>query len=148
METRGGFHATQTQRKGINIKASQAHDTRPTPCAIVVEDEFLARWLIAEVLRDFGFAVYEFGTADDALAYLQSGGRADVVFTDIRMPGAIDGLELVRRIHENIAPQMPVVVTSSHPPEGSSFLPVAFVPKPYNPHATAALLSRLAAGGK
>ncbi len=116
------------------------------PCALVVEDEFLIRWQIADVLRSREFNVYEFGTADEAWVYIQSGARVDVVFTDIRLPGNLNGLELVLLINESAMPIKAVVVTSSHLPKAAIPLPVLFVPKPYDPDATADLLSKLVHG--
>ena len=116
------------------------------PCALVVKDEFLIRWQMADVLRTRGFDVYEFATADDAWAYIQSGARVDVVFTDIRLPGNLNGLELCLLIHENAVPIKAVVVTSSHLPKAAIPLPVPFVPKPYDPEATAELLLKLVHG--
>jgi hypothetical protein len=67
-------------------------------CILVVEDEVLIRTFIAEVLRDEGFRVVEAVNADEAWAFLEAGGHADLVFTDIDMPGSIDGAVLGERI--------------------------------------------------
>ncbi len=67
------------------------------PHALVAEDEMLIRELIAEDLGDAGFSVTTFANADAAAAALDDGARFDLLFTDVRMPGAIDGWELGRR---------------------------------------------------
>lgn len=132
---------------GANLEEALLEDTQAAACALVVEDEFLVRWQIADILRERGFIVYEFATADDAWSYLQSGARIDVVFTDIRLPGTLNGLDLVQLIHERSVPIKAAVVTSSHLPEMATPLPVPFIRKPYDPDATAALLAKLAEVG-
>jgi CheY-like chemotaxis protein len=61
---------------------------------LLVEDEMLVRELAYEDLSDAGHDVTTAGSGDEALALLQGGRAFDVLFTDIRMPGAIDGWEL------------------------------------------------------
>ena len=63
----------------------------PSPVAVVAEDEMLIRELIAEDLADAGFAVTTYATADDAAAALNADAAVDLLFTDVRMPGSIDG---------------------------------------------------------
>jgi len=95
---------------------------------MVVEDEFLIRIDIADALRDAGYKVVECSTADEALALLQSGIPVDLVFTDIRMPGEMDGLDFaqwVQKQKSNIA----VVVMSSEQPRQAINAP--FISKPY-----------------
>ena len=67
------------------------------PTALVAEDELLIRELVAEELGDAGFEVVAVGTADAAYARIEEGLVPDLLFTDIRMPGTIDGWELGRR---------------------------------------------------
>lgn len=99
---------------------------------LVVEDEPFVRMLGADALEDAGFGVLEACNADEALRLL--GARSDVriVFTDIEMPGSVDGLALAWRIHERW-PRIGVVLTS-----GRCFIDPAsmphgdlFMPKPY-----------------
>lgn len=118
------------------------HNLAATTCVILVEDEVFIRWLIADVLREAGVLVFEFATADDAWAYLEEGGQVDIVFTDIRLPGKLDGLDLVRLIQLRALP-VQVIVTSSHLPHDSSTLTVPFIPKPYDVEATVAELLKL-----
>lgn len=58
---------------------------------LLVEDELLVRELASEDLKDAGFEVTPAGDSDEALGYLREGRRFDLLFTDIRMPGALDG---------------------------------------------------------
>jgi two-component system, response regulator PdtaR len=66
---------------------------------LVVEDEILLRVIIAEALREAGMRVIEVGNADEAMEHLEAGTPIDFVFTDIELPGSMDGLEFVRRLH-------------------------------------------------
>ncbi len=69
---------------------------------LVVEDEVLIRLVIAQYLRDCGYKVLEAAGADEALAILEHGGLSvDIVFSDVEMPGALDGFGLARWIREH-----------------------------------------------
>ncbi|MEA2816833.1 MAG: hypothetical protein QOI93_4534, partial [Rhodospirillaceae bacterium] len=63
----------------------------PPPTILVVEDEILVRTVIAAYLRDCGFDVVEAGNADEAVRVLEAGIRIDIVFSDVNMPGSLDG---------------------------------------------------------
>ena len=80
---------------------------------LIVEDEILIRKLIAEALRDSGYVVVEAGTADEAVAFIASQQRVDAVFTDVKLPGSMNGIQLAERIRKN-HPQIKVLVTSGH----------------------------------
>jgi two-component system, response regulator PdtaR len=104
---------------------------------LVVEDEMIVRMTISEYLRDEGYDVVEAGTADEALTILQNGTGIDLVFTDVRMPGSIDGCELARRIRTHW-PKLPVILTSGYSDElltARSISEDIVVPKPYRPQA-------------
>lgn len=80
---------------------------------LVVEDEFLIRMVVSDHLRDCGYTVVEAFNGDEALDLLKSGAPFDLIFTDVRMPGAIDGLALLAyAVHHR--PELPVVLTSGH----------------------------------
>jgi len=78
---------------------------------IVVEDEVLIRLEIADYLRDCGYHVIEASNADEALKVLRSDTAVDLVFSDIQMPGAMDGFGLARWIREH-HPGTKVILTS------------------------------------
>jgi CheY-like chemotaxis protein len=75
---------------------------------LLVEDEMLVRELAYEDLTDAGHEVIAAGTGDEALSLLRDGQGFDVLFTDIRMPGAIDGWDLAAKAKQ-IAPGIKVV---------------------------------------
>jgi CheY-like chemotaxis protein len=105
---------------------------RPQPPRIlVVEDEVLLRSLVAEELRAAGCAVTEVGRADDALAYIDAGGLADLVFSDVRLPGAASGIDLARTLRQRDA-NLPIFLTSATATAAEMNRDWRFVPKPYN----------------
>jgi CheY-like chemotaxis protein len=69
------------------------------PVALVVEDETLLRLYAAGLLEEHGFAVLEAVNAAEALKVLQSRADVRLLFTDVQMPGALDGMELAREVH-------------------------------------------------
>ena len=82
------------------------------PTILVVDDEALIRMAISEFLQECGFKVLEASNAAEALAMIQSNHSAlDLVFSDIRMPGEMDGFGLSKWIREN-RPELPVILTS------------------------------------
>ena len=108
---------------------------------LVVEDEPLIRFGIAETLRDFGASVIEAASADEAWQYLASGASVNVVFTDHRMPGSISGSKLASRIRRQY-PAVKVVLTSAFLDDREWAAPV--LAKPYDVAKTAAALISLA----
>jgi two-component system, response regulator PdtaR len=104
------------------------------PRVLVVEDEPLLRMFNADLLSDAGFEVFEACDADQALRLLETTGDIQVVFTDVEMPGPLDGFALAKRI-EARWPDIGVVVTSGRrlPPATFSAPARRFVPKPFAP---------------
>jgi CheY-like chemotaxis protein len=72
------------------------------PCVLVVEDEILVRVLVADELRTDGFLVVEAATADEALSYFQAGIQVDLVLSDIDMPSALNGVDLIQRLRAEL----------------------------------------------
>lgn len=99
---------------------------------LVVEDEPLLRMFNADMLIDAGFDVLEASDASEALHLLETTNDIRVVFTDVEMPGAIDGFALARRIGAQW-PQISVLVTSGrrYPEEVFTAATRCFVPKPF-----------------
>jgi len=108
-----------------------AAETAAAVRVLVVEDEFLIRMLVAEHLRDSGFTVIEAMNADEAIAILTAGALVDIIFSDVRMPGAVDGMGLLDFIRRT-RPSVPVVMTSGHlePRLAFSAGAAAFLSKP------------------
>ena len=114
----------------------------PQPCVLVVEDELLIRFMLCDGIRFAGYQVIEASSADEAWVILGT-LVPDVIITDVRMPGSIDGIGLlaqVRRTH----PTLPVIITSSHLEGTSASLDCAthFVAKPYSMEVIAQIVER------
>ena len=114
------------------------------PVVLIVEDEFLLRMDAVDMIAAAGFEVVEAGNADQAIEILESRRDITVVFTDIQMPGSMDGLKLARAIRGRWPP-IKIVATSGRTnvrepdlPEGGRFLP-----KPYSPLQVAGVLREL-----
>ncbi|MBM6581988.1 response regulator [Microvirga sp. BT689] len=85
----------------------------PSPqTVLVVEDEVLIRLVIAEYLRECGYRVHEAVNADEAILILRAPEvSVDIVFSDVEMPGDMDGFGLARWVRANM-PQTQVILTS------------------------------------
>ena len=118
------------------------------PTVLIVEDETLISHLVADWLNDRGFAVHEAASGDEALEYIDHGGPVDVMFTDVNLPGSINGAELAERVRK-MRPELPIVYASGrYSPDDIAPLVSrsVFVPKPYNPAHVCSLLKRLTGG--
>ena len=114
------------------------------PVVLIVEDELLLRMDAVEMIRSAGFEVVEAGNADEAIEILEARGDITVVFTDIQMPGSMDGLRLVRAVRGRWPP-IKIVATSGLVDVGEKDLPEGgrFLPKPYQSREVAAVLREL-----
>lgn len=93
------------------MNASGKDPQTESPTVLVVEDELLVREAIADYLQDCGFRVVEAGNADDAIKMLRTEVRIDVVFSDVQMPGSLDGFDLARWIRRE-QPNVKIILTS------------------------------------
>jgi CheY-like chemotaxis protein len=101
------------------------------PCILIVEDELLTRIAAAEFLRDSGFTVIEAASASEARIVVSSKAAIDLVFTDIQMPGDMDGRSLAAWLARE-KPKLPVILTSARlEGDAQSRGPRRFVRKPY-----------------
>jgi DNA-binding NtrC family response regulator len=100
---------------------------------LVVEDEALIRMAIVGELEDAGFDVFEAANADAAIAILVANSNIRLMFTDIDMPGGMDGLKLAAAVRDRWPP-IKIIVTSGYQTIDTSALPIEglFMRKPYN----------------
>jgi CheY-like chemotaxis protein len=112
------------------------------PVILLVEDEVLVRFMTADILREAGYDVLEAVDAAEALALLTTGHPLDLVMTDIRMPGHMDGLQLAA-VFKSTRPNLPIAILSSHLVEGMEHEFDVFLAKPYKPEELVALAKRL-----
>lgn len=100
---------------------------------LVVEDETFVRMHGMDILEDAGFEVLEAGNADEAMTILGQHDDVRLLFSDVDMPGSIDGLELARLVHERW-PTIRLLLTSGHHQLQEATLPDSgkFVSKPWS----------------
>jgi two-component system, response regulator PdtaR len=105
---------------------------------LVVEDEPLLRMDIVDQLEGQGFKVFEAADAGEAIEILNDNTTIRLVFTDIDMPGSMDGLMLAAAVRDRWPP-IQIIVTSGHRHVTSSDMPEGsrFFDKPYSPNAVA-----------
>jgi CheY-like chemotaxis protein len=117
------------------------------PVVLIVEDEFLIRMDAVDMIRSAGFDVVEAQNADEAIFILE--GRPDirVVFTDVEMPGSMDGLKLAAAIRGRWPP-IKIVATSGLLRISEDDLPPGsrFLPKPYSQPQIVGTLRELTGG--
>jgi len=118
------------------ILSNPSGDTGAEPKSItllVVEDEVLVRLCTADTLRSAGYTVLEAASADEAKALLANFADIALIFSDIQMPGTMDGADLARFVRKTY-PALEIMLTSGAVarPVGTEEA-VAFVAKPYAP---------------
>ena len=99
---------------------------------LVVEDEFLIRMIVCEELRECGYQVIEAANADEAVVILQA-SPLDLIISDVKMPGSIDGLGLLAVVKDSL-PELPVILISGHlePAQAIKFGAARFLRKPFS----------------
>ena len=109
--------------------------------ALVVEDEALVRFDLAQSLQAEGYATFEAADAAEAIEVLEAHPEIRVVFTDIQMPGTMDGLALSHYVRKRWPPII-IVVSSGRctPREDEMASGARFLSKPYVPHALMTVL--------
>lgn len=113
----------------VDERLANGHQRRTV---LVVEDETFVRWAVAEALRDIGYHVIEAASGDEAADIMRAGVPFDLAFSDVRMPGSLDGLALLELIRA-ARPDIPVLITSGHAEPASVLASGAncFLRKPY-----------------
>lgn len=90
------------------------HSLAGRPIAVIVEDEFIIRELAASVFEDLNCRIVGFGTADEAVGFIHENHQAiRWIYTDVRMPGQMDGEALARQIGAAY-PDMRIIISSGH----------------------------------
>jgi two-component system, response regulator PdtaR len=114
---------------------------------LVVEDEVLLRVYIAAELQDEGFQVFEAANATEAIDIIRKNPRIHLLFTDVDMPGTMDGVRLAAFVRDRWPP-IKIIVTSGHRMLDNENLPVegVFLPKPYKPETVIASIRELVGG--
>ena len=113
---------------------------------LVVEDEALLRMAAVDFVEDAGFKAIEASNADEAILVLEARTDIHVVFTDVDMPGSMDGLRLAEAVRGRWPP-IQIIVTSGHRIVTVDVLPPGsvFFAKPYREEEIVATLQRMVA---
>lgn len=99
---------------------------------LVVEDDPLVREFVVEALREEGFNVIHAADGEEALAWCRR-RAADVLVTDIRLPGDVDGWEIAERCRKN-CPDLPVIYATGFSPVAHRPVPGSMLlQKPFDP---------------
>ncbi len=108
---------------------------------LVVEDEPFTRMDVADQLEEAGFKVFPAANADLAIKILETNPAIRVLFTDIDMPGSMDGLKLAAAVRDRWPP-IRIVVTSGHRKIDAGALPpeALFFSKPYSKNDVASMM--------
>ena len=114
---------------------------------LLVEDEGLIRMITAEFLHDEGFDVTEAWNGDEAARLLDNAANFDVLFTDVQMPGALDGINLAMHARRRWA-TLPLLIVSGYAAQLTAQFALlnpapVFIGKPYNLDKIAGALRRL-----
>jgi CheY-like chemotaxis protein len=115
------------------------------PIVLVVEDQAVLRLMTIEVVEQAGFAALQAANADEAVRILEARNHIRIVFTDIDMPGSMDGMKLAAAVRDRWPP-IEIVVTSGYHDIGQDELPArgVFFRKPYDHGEVVATLQRMA----
>lgn len=118
----------------------------PVPIVLVVEDEPLLRLFAIQVVEDAGYESLDAASAAEAIAILESRPDIRIVFTDVDMPGGLDGMMLAACIRDRWPP-IKIIITSGKPLPPSASMPAetVFFPKPYRQDRVIASLHEMAA---
>lgn len=115
------------------------------PVVLIVEDEPLLRMMAADIVEDAGCMAIEASNADEAIVLLESRSDIRIVFTDIDMPGSMDGMRLAACIRDRWPP-IDIILTSGQGRPRTEDLPArsVFFPKPYRHAQVAEAMKRMA----
>jgi CheY-like chemotaxis protein len=113
---------------------------------LVVEDDLLLRERVAEFLHEKGLRTIEAGNAAEALIVLKEHPEIRLLFTDVTMPGKLDGCDLAEEIHAS-RPDIRIILTSGKRLPGDCHIPPdgVFVPKPYLPDQIVGMITHMLA---
>ena len=124
--------------------------TSTVPYALAVDDDAIIRIDACQILEEAGFRCLDADSGDAAVAILaEKHERIVVLFTDVEMPGSVDGFALARHVAERW-PHIEIVVSSGRrtPEPGQMPEKAAFITKPFSAEVVHAELRRLLPDGK
>ncbi len=114
------------------------------PVVLIVEDEAVIRMNIVQVVEDAGYEALQATNADEAVDILEFRDDICAVFTDIRMPGYMDGIRLAHVIRGRWPPIQLIIMSGLEVPDGAEF--PWFIRKPYGNEQIIAALRQVESG--
>ncbi|RYE30345.1 MAG: response regulator [Hyphomicrobiales bacterium] len=104
----------------------------PPITVLVVEDEPLVRMDAVDIVEEAGFVAVEAANADEAIRILETNPDIRIIFTDIDMPGSMDGIKLAYAVRDRWPPVVIMIVSGHHKPLATEMPENAlFFAKPY-----------------
>ncbi len=129
------LHADRNERSGGGANGHGAKLNKKRRAVLIVEDDAEVRRLTVALFEDENLDTIECESAEAALAVMLIGGReVAMIFADVRLPGAMDGIDLAWEVKLRW-PLLPMILTSGFPCERCGDLPpgVIYMPKPWQP---------------
>jgi CheY-like chemotaxis protein len=117
----------------------------PNVLVLIVEDEPILRMMAADLVESAGFAAIEAANADKAVAILEARSDIRIIFTDVDMPGSMNGLKLAAAVRDRWPP-IEIILTSGYYNVRPEEIPArgVFLRKPYNEHELIATMHKMA----
>jgi DNA-binding NtrC family response regulator len=130
----------------VRAQRERGLETQSNVIVLVVEDEPVLRMMAVDLVEEAGFKAIEAGKADHAVRILEARSNVRIVFTDIDIPGSMDGMKLAAAVR-NRWPPIEIILTSGYYDVKKGKLPVrsVFFCKPYNTSEVIETLQRMAA---
>lgn len=130
------------------MAAGSARSTDFRPLVLVVEDEVLLSDIIADELEDAGYRVITSVTGEEGLTILEGPDPVELLFTDIRLPGKVDGWRLAEAAR-HLRPGLPIVYATGYTLEQPREVPGSrFLTKPYRPSTVVQVFAQLGVVGQ
>ncbi len=131
-----------------SIVAEMSITPTPLPNVLVVEDEMILRMRAVDIVEDAGFHSVEAVNADEAISILESRSDISLLFSDIQMPGSMDGLKLAHAVHDRW-PSIKIILVSGQvkPSEADTPADSRFFRKPLGVEELTAQLQTMIGAG-
>jgi CheY-like chemotaxis protein len=128
------------------LEAEVVADASTRQVVLIVEDEALVRMTAVDMIEQAGFEILEASNGDEAILLLEARRDITVLFTDIEMPGSMDGLRLAQAVRGRWPP-IKIIATSGRCVVRDGDLPSGglFLPKPYSSTQISSALRELTA---
>jgi signal transduction histidine kinase len=128
--------------RGAGATESKLNGTQALGRVLIVEDDMLVAELAASMLGELGFETVVVHSGKEALEQLAGGDKPKLIFTDVVMPGGINGIELARKVRERF-PELPILLTTGYSEQVSGAHGFPVLQKPYELESLAGALGKV-----